>query len=422
MELKDGYKQTEVGVIPQDWEVENISKNSTLKARIGWQGLTTKEYLTTGEYYLITGTDFEDGGIKWNTCHFVEKQRYDQDRNIQIKNDDILVTKDGTIGKVAFIERFSNKATLNSGVFVIRPKNNVYLPKYFFYILRSAYFDSFLSQLAAGSTISHLYQKDFIKFSFPLPPSVSEQKAIAQALSDTDALINALDVLIQKKRLIKQGTMQQLLTGKKRLKGFNGEWVTKTLGEIGDFKNGINKGKEDFGFGYPFVNLMDVFGASDLSNPSVFGLINSNEIEKKVYNLKKGDVLFIRSSVKPEGVGLTAVIKNDLMNTVYSGFLIRFRDNGFLDLNFKKYCFSEERFRNKIISSSTVSANTNINQDSLKNIEISIPPSVPEQKAIAEILSDMDNEITALETKRDKYKTIKQGMMQELLTGKTRLI
>ncbi|HNR43510.1 MAG TPA: restriction endonuclease subunit S, partial [Bacteroidales bacterium] len=124
MEVKAGYKQTEVGVIPSDWEVHNLLRNSILKARIGWQGLTTAEYLTIGDYFLVTGTDFSNGKINWETCFYVSKYRYSQDKYIQLHESDILITKDGTIGKIAFIDKLPRLATLNSGVFVIRPKEN----------------------------------------------------------------------------------------------------------------------------------------------------------------------------------------------------------------------------------------------------------------------------------------------------------
>jgi len=260
---------------------------------------------------------------------------------------------------------------------------------------------------------------------------------IATVLSDTDALITSLDKLIAKKRDIKQAAMQQLLTGKQRLEGFGRssgkfkqteiglipeDWVFIELGNIGRFKNGINKSAEDFGFGSPFVNLMDIFGVSTISTSEYFGLINSNDIEKKTYDLKKGDVIFVRSSVKPSGVGLTTVIVEDLPNVVYSGFLIRFRSNDSLDLNFKRFCFSGEKFRKSVIANSTVSANTNINQDSLKKLYLSFPRSIQEQAAIAKVLSDMDSEISALEQRRDKTKALKQAMIQELLTGRIRLL
>ncbi|MFL0122655.1 restriction endonuclease subunit S [Tenacibaculum maritimum] len=259
-----------------------------------------------------------------------------------------------------------------------------------------------------------------------LPPTLKEQKAIATALSDVDNLITSLENLIAKKQAIKQGAMQQLLTpphkGGKRLSGFSGEWVEKELGELGQFKNGVNKGAEDFGHGKPFINLLDVFGIPSISSDKSLGLINSTPEERKIYDLKKGDVLFVRSSVKPSGVGLTTVIIDDLINSVFSGFLIRFRDNNTLNLTFKIHCFHSKEFRDKVISSSSSSANTNINQEALSSLTIWYPPTDSEQKAIAKILSDMDMELEQLETKKAKYQQLKQGMLQELLTGNTRLV
>lgn len=200
-----------------EWKPLNMAQESTLKARIGWQGLTTAEYLKSGQYALITGTDFIDGKIDWEGCHFVEKERYDQDRYIQIQINDVLLTKDGTIGKAAFVDRLPYRATLNSGVFVIRPKNAAYVPKYLFWVLLSQIFIDFLNKLQAGSTISHLYQKDFVNFEFLAPAKIDEQIAIATILSDMDAEITTLEQRRKKTRDLKQAMMQELLTGKTRL-------------------------------------------------------------------------------------------------------------------------------------------------------------------------------------------------------------
>lgn len=139
-----------------DWIKINLAKNSRLKARIGWQGLTTAEYLDEGYSYLITGTDFKDGRINWNGCHYVNYDRYAQDPNIQVSNGDLLLTKDGTIGKVAYITDLSRPATLNSGVFVVKPITDAYTAHFMFYVLESSVFKDFLQQLSAGSTINHL--------------------------------------------------------------------------------------------------------------------------------------------------------------------------------------------------------------------------------------------------------------------------
>ena len=209
--------QTRLPGFTGKWVPLNMADNSTLKARIGWQGLTTAEYLSIGDYFLVTGTDFSDGRIAWSTCCFVAPQRYTQDRNIQLRSKDILLTKDGTIGKVAFVDNLRGPATLNSGVFVIRPKDGAYDPQFFYYILTSRVFDEFLNKLAAGSTISHLYQKDFVTFSFLAPPTIPEQTAIATVLSDMDLELAALEQRRDKTRALKQGMMQELLTGRTRL-------------------------------------------------------------------------------------------------------------------------------------------------------------------------------------------------------------
>ena len=203
---------------PKDvWEVKKLGDIGTLKARIGWQGLTTSEYRKTGQFVLITGTNFKNGYIDWNNCFHVEEDRYKQDKNIQIKEHDVLITKDGTIGKVALVKSIPKPTTLNSGVFVIRPINNSFNPEFFYYILLSEVFSLFLAQLSAGSTIIHLYQKDFVSFQFFAPITLQEQTRIAQILSDMDSEIEALEKKLEKYKQIKQGMMQNLLTGRIRL-------------------------------------------------------------------------------------------------------------------------------------------------------------------------------------------------------------
>ncbi len=199
------------------WVVKKLGEVAVLKARIGWQGLTTAEYKETGDYFLITGTDFKNGFIDWGNCVYVDDQRYKQDKNIQVKENDVLVTKDGTIGKVAFIKNIPKPATLNSGVFVIRPTEQSFHPEFFYYLLLSEHFKIFLSQLSAGSTINHLYQKDFVHFEFQTPKTIEEQTRIATILSDMDAEIAALETKLTKYKQIKQGMMQELLTGRTRL-------------------------------------------------------------------------------------------------------------------------------------------------------------------------------------------------------------
>jgi len=200
-----------------EWAVKRLGNTASLKARIGWQGLTTDEYRDSGDYYLVTGTEFKDGYIDWNKCHYVDESRYSQDKYIQLKEHDVLVTKDGTIGKVALVASLPKPATLNSGVFVIRPVEDAFHPEFFYYLLGSNVFTEFLVQLSAGSTINHLYQKDFVGFVYKTPATIDEQTAIAAVLSDMDAEIAVLEARLTKARQLKQGMMQELLTGRIRL-------------------------------------------------------------------------------------------------------------------------------------------------------------------------------------------------------------
>lgn len=200
-----------------EWKRINLMKNSKIKARIGWQGLKKSEYLEDGYAILITGTDFENGKICWGRCHYVDKGRYDLDPNIQVNNDDLLITKDGSLGKTAIVRELSKPATLNSGIFLIRPIKESYDSCYVYYVLTSFVFLDFLEKLSAGSTIVHLYQKDINKFEFMIPPTKEEQAEIANVLSSIDNDIDQLEKRLHKCESLKQGMMQQLLTGKLRL-------------------------------------------------------------------------------------------------------------------------------------------------------------------------------------------------------------
>lgn len=257
---------------------------------------------------------------------------------------------------------------------------------------------------------------DWLKRKF-LFPSAEEQRKIADFLTAVDGRIGQLS---QKKALLedyKKGVMQQLFTQALRFKDDHGndfpEWEEKTLGEVGAFKNGINKDKSDFGFGTPFVNLMDVFGKRVL-NQANFGLINSTEKERSAYDLRAGDVLFIRSSVKRTGVGEAIIIEENIDAAVYSGFLIRFRQKGQrLTNGFMTYCFASPAFRKELLSYATTSANTNINQESLAEVALAIP-SLPEQTKIANFLTALDRKIESVSSQITHTQTFKKGLLQQM--------
>lgn len=414
------FKDTEVGRIPEDWEATRIDKLCCLKARIGWQGLTTGEYLPQGDYVLVTGTDFNDGYIDWKNCYYVSKWRYDQDINIQIKEGDVLISKDGTIGKVAFLDSIPGPGTLNSGVFVVRPKqDNVMNKAYLSWIFKSIWFKSFIDQLTAGSTINHLYQKDFVKFQLVYPNDISEQSRIATALSAIDNLISELGKLIDKKRAIKQGAMQQLLTGKKRLKGFNEPWVEKKLGEDAlILRGGSPRPIEDYitdsQDGLNWIKIGDV-----KPNDKYFRK-TAEKIKKEGLNktrqVKKGDFILSNSM----SFGRPYIL--DIDGCIHDGWLVIQDYQETYDMLFLYYILCSDAVMNQYASMAAGSSVQNLNKEKVSNVLLYAPSSLKEQSAIAKVLSSMDEEISFLEAKREKYNAIKQGMMQQLLTGKIRLV
>ncbi|MCD9580713.1 restriction endonuclease subunit S [Tenacibaculum maritimum] len=425
MELttKQGFKQTEVGLIPEDWRYSNFGE--LISNLCYGPRFSSKDYSKTGNVKTIRGTDINLlGDILYEQVPVAQLPKALVKEHMLVDGDLVMITTaDCGLTGVYFDDGFPY---ISSAYAVRITLNSQASPLFFKYLFQTKLAKEQIELYIRKGTVGNLPSSDIYKFKFPLPPTLKEQKAIATALSDVDDLIVSLEDLIAKKQAIKQGAMQQLLTpphkGGKRLPGFSGDWVEKNLGELGQFKNGVNKGAEDFGHGKPFINLLDVFGIPSISSDKSLGLINSTPEERKIYDLKKGDVLFVRSSVKPSGVGLTTVIIDDLINSVFSGFLIRFRDNNTLNLTFKIHCFHSKEFRDKVISSSSSSANTNINQEALSSLTIWYPPTDSEQKGIAKILSDMDTELEQLETKKAKYQQLKQGMLQELLTGNTRLV
>ena len=332
----------------------------------------------------------------------------------KIQKGDLLVTGGGTIGIPYLVE--NNEPLYFKDADLLWLKSSGIVEGSFLYnFFISPKFREYLKSISHTGTISHftIEQAKVTPFQYP---SKEEQTKIASFLSAVDEKISQLT---QKHALLsqyKQGMMQKLFSQQIRFKADDGsefgDWEEKLLSEIGFFKNGLNKDKESFGFGFPFINLMDVFGKKVVKTEKL-GLVDANQKDLDNYDLKKGDVLFIRSSVKSEGVGQTALVIDDLPNTVYSGFLIRFRDSYGLDLGFKKYCFMNNDFRLKLLAKSTTSANTNINQESLSALSIKIP-CLAEQTKIANFLSAIDHKIEVVAQQIEQTKVWKKGLLQQM--------
>jgi type I restriction enzyme S subunit len=320
----------------------------------------------------------------------------------------VVTGRYGTIGEVFFIKE--DFWPLNTTLFVKDFHGND--PLFVSYLLPTIDFHSH----SGKSGVPGVNRNDLHGLMVAWPPTVDEQRAIAAALSDVDALLGALEKLIAKKRDLKQAAMQQLLTGQKRLPGFHGEWEVKRLGDVADVdpQNLGSDTSPDYSFKY--ISLEDVdTGTLRGYTEQIFRTAPSRARRK----LRKGDVLV--STVRPN-LKSHLLIRDDVSNTVCSTGFSVLRCKPALANSAFVYCHlfagGIERQIESLLTGSNYPA---INSADVKALRIPCP-SLPEQTAIAEVLSDMDAEITALEERRDKTRALKQGMMQELLTGKTRLV
>lgn len=192
------------------WEQRKLSELTSMHARIGWQNLRTSEFLDSGDYMLITGTDFDDGTVNYSTCHFVERERYEQDKNIQIRNGSILITKDGTLGKVAYVQGLSMPATLNAGVFNVEIRNtSIVDERYLFQYLKAPFLMDYVDKKATGGTIKHLNQNILVDFPVVMPKK-TEQVSIGNFFQRIDTLITLHQRKLEKLQNIKKSCLEKM--------------------------------------------------------------------------------------------------------------------------------------------------------------------------------------------------------------------
>jgi type I restriction enzyme S subunit len=430
MEVKAGYKETEAGVIPEDWEVAAIDSlgrrgRPAVKAGPFGSSLTKNTYVAEG--YKVYGQEQVIRGDHLYGDYYVSKERFNELRSCAVEPGDILLSLVGTAGRVLVIPPGAPEGIINPRLIRFSFDPNVISPTYFRFLFETDAYQALLARNAQGGTMGVLNAGLLRPIRIPLP-RVPEQIAIAAALSDVDALINNTEKLIAKKRTIKQGAMQLLLTGKKRLPGFTGEWEVKTFEDIADrnVKWSITGG--------PFGSNLK---ASDYTSEGV-RIIQLQNIGDGIFNdeykiftsTEKADEL-LSCNIYPGEIILSKMgdpvaracfvpcaDKRFLMSS--DGIRLVVNENTFHKKFVHDY-INSIYFRQKAIDASTGTTRQRIGLDDLKKLSF-ICPSLSEQTAIARVLSDMDAEIEGLEHKLAKYKLIKQGMMQELLTGKKRLI
>ena len=418
MELREGYKQTEVGLIPDDWQSVELN-NLTRMMTNGFVGTAKSHYtesrdgITYIQGFNVEENSFNFRGIKKVTPEFHAKQS-----KSRLKEKDLLMVQTGDVGLTTFVSKELEGSNCHA-LIISRFKNGSYDSKFFSFYLNSASGRSRLKELETGTTMKHINVGDLKYFQVPLPPTKAEQTAIATALSDVDALITQLEKLIIKKRHIKQGAMQTLLNPFDENGSLKAGWEKKTLGELVDFLkgNGLSKEKLSSDGKYPCVLYGELYTTY---NEVISKVISHTDVAEGLPS-KNTDIL-MPGSTTTSGIDLaiaTAILKE---NILLGGDInvLRIKNTNECNSMFLAYLLTHTK-KEEILKKTQGITIIHLYGKSLNNLQI-VVPEIEIQKKTVQIFVDMDLEITALESKLAKTKKLKQGMMQQLLTGKIRLV
>lgn len=432
--IQGGFKMTEVGLIPNDWKVKTFCElfevlpNNTLS-----RAELNKEY---GSYKNVHYGDILVEFGEWIDCSNVGLPFINSNAKFNhtvLQDGDIVIAdtaEDETVGKSTEITNAKNKKIV-SGLHTIpiRPKIK-FAPKWLGYYINSACWHDQILPFITGTKVSAISKAAVSQTKLFFPAKIEEQQRIANALSDVDTLIANLEKLIAKKKNIKQGTMQQLLTGKKRLPGFAksnntkmtevGEipedWEVKNLGSITqNCSYGVGAEAVSFNGRTKYIRITDIDDDSHRFIPSP---LTSPSFYENKHVVQENDLLIARTGAS---VGKTYLYDSKDGKLIFAGFLIKMN---VCEANSKFVFYSTltKYYQDWIVSESARTGRPGVNLQQMKKLQIALPPTIEEQTAIANVLSDMDTEISALETKLAKYRKLKTGMMQQLLTGKIRLV
>jgi type I restriction enzyme S subunit len=409
MQLKPGYKQTDVGVIPEEWEAGGLGR---------FWSVTDCKHVTA--QFVPQG--FPLASIKEVQSRFVDLTNANQTTAYFYKllieggrkpcPGDLILSRNATVGEVAQVAEWHPPFAMGQDVCLLRKKSANHSTEFLQAVFQSPVILNQLANLMVGSTFKRVNVEQIRNFSVAMPAQ-PEQRAIAEALSDLDALLAELERLIAKKRDLKQAAMQELLTGQTRLPGFHGEWEVKRLEDVFTISSGISKSA--------FVVENGDYWICDMGSVSTDGrLIVSKRTNYRGDFLKTGDLIMPKDDIGGgKIIGKVGYI--DANDTYVLGDHVYCLRASQGDSRFLAYVINSHRTNTELRKKVIGSAQLGLGRRSVTEQEIQFPPT-GEQTAIAEVLTDMDAELAALEQRRDKTRALKQAMMQELLTGRTRLV
>lgn len=404
------FKNTDIGPIPEDWEVKSLDECVQINPPNSDQIPDRFTYLDL--------ESVKEGQICKLTS--VNKQEAPSRAQRLFKTNDILFQTVRPYQRNNLFVGFDPKTYVAStGYAILRAFPDI-APAFIFSLINSDSFNKEVLDNCTGTSYPAINPRKLGGILVSLPTSLSEQRRIAAALSDADELVASLDKLIEKKKRVKEGAMQRLLSGETRLPGFTGKWVEKKLGECGPFRKGHGITREESHSGsIPAIRYGELYTTHhDIIREYPSRI--SETVAKQAVQLKKGDILFACSGETKEEIGKSAAFV-DTCEAYAGGDLLILSPNADLDSAFLGYALNRSSCVSQKAAAGQGDAVVHIREEALKEVIVSLPPTLAEQRAIAAVLSDMDEEIAALARERAEAERIKQGMMQELLTGKTRL-
>jgi type I restriction enzyme S subunit len=426
-----GYKRTEIGIIPTDWEIKPLHLLAE-KITVGIANAATHAYRDRG-VVMFRNQNIKPNHLDDRDVLYIDElfeQRY---RNKRLKAGDLLTARTGYPGTTSIVPAGYDGAQTFTTL-ITRPRKSIVDPEYLCFFINSDAGQKYIEQSQAGGGQKNVNAGSLKFLNVALPPTKAEQAAIAEALSDSHALIASLEQLLAKKRQIKRGAMQDLLTGKKRLPSFGAaEWTRTELGELpsdwrvvpigliaevktGPFGSSLHE-RDYVDHGTPIITV-EHLGESSITHVKLPLVSEADRRRLNAYSLEQGDIVFSRVG----SVDRNARVTGAESGWLFSGRLLRLRASSrVVDTRFLSYQFHSEPFKQRVRTVAVGQTMASLNTQILKGVLVTLPP-VPEQSAVAAILSDMDVEISALDARLAKARQIKQGMMQELLTGRIRLV
>ena len=415
------YKETEIGSMPEEWDVTSLSDAfQNLEAGVS----VNSDERQNADFFVLKTSAISDGLINMDEAKPVVKKEYAR-LKCPVKKGSIIISRMNTpqlVGACGYVAEDAKGYFLPDRLWqVVNSKPEKYDFRWLNYLLNQYRYKNAIHAVATGTSNSmkNISKERLLEIRIPRP-SIEEQKFIVEAISDIETLIYDLEKLIKKKRNIFTGTMQSLLSGKIRIS--DSLWEKYVIGDIGDFYSGLTgKSKDDFGKGnaryITFLNVLNntVIDTSKLESVQV----NEDEYPNEVL---KGDLFFNTSSETPEEVGMCAVLMDSIRNTYLNSFCFGFRlKTKKVHALFFSYYFNSQEGRKIMRVLAQGATRFNLSKDYFSQTEIELPP-YEDQVEIAQTLADMEGDILSLEKKCLKYKAMKQGMMEELLTGKVRLM